>query len=61
MLSTLLELLGLAAVTAGVFVLVGLGYALLAGGCVLLFVGYSAEGAHPLSAIKARVAASRRR
>lgn len=59
MLSTSLELLGLAAITAGVLVLAGPGMALLAGGAALLFVGYSAEGVEPLRATKARFAAFR--
>jgi hypothetical protein len=59
MLSTGLELLGLAALAAGVFVLAGLGWALIAVGACLLFVGYSAEGVQPLQALKAKAASLR--
>lgn len=47
MFSTLLELLGLAAVAAGVYVLTGPGWALLAVGGALLFVGYSLDDWRP--------------
>jgi len=59
MFSTGLELLGLAALTAGVLVLAGPGWALIGGGCALLFAGYSADGVHPFTALRAKVAARR--
>jgi hypothetical protein len=58
-LSTLLELAGLGAIAAGVFVLAGLGVCLLVGGVELLFVGYTADGAHPVSDLKAWISAKR--
>jgi hypothetical protein len=44
MLSTLLELLGLVALIAGVFALAGLGYALLAAAPALFFLALAADG-----------------
>lgn len=57
MLSTLLELAGLASIAVGVYVLLGLGACLLAGGAELLFVGYTADGVRPVNALKARLKA----
>lgn len=59
MLSTLIELAGLAAIAAGVFLLAGAGVCLLVGGVELLFVGYTADGVHPVVSLKARIAARR--
>lgn len=43
MLSTLLDVLGLAALVAGVFVLAGPGYALLASCPALMFIAYATD------------------
>jgi hypothetical protein len=49
--SDLIELMGLACLAAGVFVLLGLGAALLAAGGCLLFVGASVDDAAILAAL----------
>jgi hypothetical protein len=61
MLSTFLELLGLASLVAGMFVLAGVGVALLAAGVALMFVGVSAEGLQPATAARTRLAVFRQR
>lgn len=62
MLSTLLELAGLAALVAGVFILTSLGWALIVSCPVLLFVGYSARDTPiPVGRAIARLRAVRRK
>lgn len=51
MFSDLIELMGLALIACGVFVLLGLGWALLAGGGCLLIVGAGVNDAAVLAAL----------
>lgn len=59
MLSTLLDLLGFAAITAAVYVLAGPGFALLTGGVELLLLGLAADGVKPLALARERLRARR--
>jgi len=56
MLSTTLDLAGLACLVAGVLVLLGLGAALLAGGCAFLFLGLAADGVKPIPVVRRKLA-----
>jgi len=56
MLSTTLDLAGLACLIAGVLLLLGPGAALLAGGGAFLFLGLAADGVQPLPAVRRRLA-----
>lgn len=55
MLSTSLDLAGLAALVAGVLVLTSAGFALLAGGLALLYLALAADGVQPVAAARAAV------
>lgn len=61
MFSASLELLGLAAIVAGVYVLAGLGFALLACGGCLLFVGSVTDDGAITQALKLHAARARTR
>lgn len=60
MLSDLIDVLGLAAIVAGVFVLAGLGFALLTGGAVLMFVARAVDDAAANRALSRVLRAARR-
>jgi len=59
-LSDLIDVLGLAAIVAGVFVLAGLGFALLTGGAVLMFVARAVDDAAANRALSRVLRAARR-
>jgi hypothetical protein len=58
-LSTTLELLGFAALTAGTTIMLGLAPGLLVAGAALLLVGQAADGVKPVAALRAKLAARR--
>lgn len=60
MLSDLTDVLGLAAIVAGVFVLAGLGFALLAGGAALMFTARAIDDAAANRALSRILRAARR-
>lgn len=60
MFSDLIDVLGLAAIVAGVFVLAGLGWALLASGAVLMFIARAIDDAAANRALTRIVRAARR-